>query len=740
MSFNYRQRMTAMGHVVAFLATMALCYVSFMGLVYLLGGHLVKSAILAVAYGIVLFTLAVLLQRLKGCRRHFSRNIEKERITAVLLAMACVFTALPFTHFFTVYSHEREVSATFTEALQEVQEMFVDYEATSEMRIKDYQSRLEKAVRNKKKNSRQYARMGLTKHTEGKVSGGDTLMTDNMVQALRLQLLSPAYMQLRREAQQWLHRAAAGATTRNAFLMGNAREIRTAVGSWQQMMNEAKAVRFYNEATTTPSDTTATVTAHAEAISQRLDQVLTTCSRRAFPTPHSLLLLSICWLALYFPYWLQNRDSKSWERFFPAWMRWHRNVPSAQDVSHVNAVRMSDPRAAAVTTPWMKSASDTFRQRMEKGKGTRDAFVYIAEQLHAGILTKEALIVMLRDDHNLFDADTIEMCLDRGVLTKDELTRDCGIDPQFLSMLGHVPEDVLPREGSITQLPQNTTQFFFWGIPSSGKTCAAGVILRAIQERKVVPHVTIDEHCQGYEYQEILSRIFSGDGHYCILPGRTLVDTNFAIQMTLEDWDHRDHPITLIDMAGELFCSILWQKSGDFNKITEKHLKAQGEFEKIFMAEGADHQKFHVFVIEYGAEDKKHKGFNQDTYMEYGLQYLDQTHVLRDATEGVYVLITKTDQARRNLREGEDLNIHLARYMKTYYPNFLGLLDKYCRDYELCGGKAPDPIPFDIGEVCFNNYCKVSTSRANDMVKIMLARSKGFRKGWLGKVEQWFNH
>ena len=91
-----------MGHVVAFLATLLLCYVSFMGMVYLLKGHLVKSAVFAVAYAVVLFWLSVMLQRLKGCKRRFARNIEKERITAVMLAMACAFTALPFTHFFTV--------------------------------------------------------------------------------------------------------------------------------------------------------------------------------------------------------------------------------------------------------------------------------------------------------------------------------------------------------------------------------------------------------------------------------------------------------------------------------------------------------------------------------------------------------------------------------------------------------------------------------------------------------------
>jgi hypothetical protein len=57
----------------------------------------------------------------------------------------------------------------------------------------------------------------------------------------------------------------------------------------------------------------------------------------------------------------------------------------------------------------------------------------------------------------------------------------------------------------------------------------------------------------------------------------------------------------------------------------------------------------------------------------------------------------------------------------------------------LCGGKLPDPIPFDIGEVNFCNCCHISTERARDVVKVMLARSKGFRQGLAGKIERWFD-
>ena len=46
-SFNHRQKMSALGHVVALTAVIVLGYVSFLGLVYLMKGQIVKAAVIA---------------------------------------------------------------------------------------------------------------------------------------------------------------------------------------------------------------------------------------------------------------------------------------------------------------------------------------------------------------------------------------------------------------------------------------------------------------------------------------------------------------------------------------------------------------------------------------------------------------------------------------------------------------------------------------------------------------------
>ena len=131
--------------------------------------------------------------------------------------------------------------------------------------------------------------------------------------------------------------------------------------------------------------------------------------------------------------------------------------------------------------------------------------------------------------------------------------------------------------------------------------------------------------------------------------------------MTLDDAHGWRHPITLVDMAGELFCTIVWRDNHSERLVTDKHQEALAEFEKILVDEKSEHQKLHVFIIEYGAEDKRYEGFDQDTYLECGLQFLEEKNVLRDATQAMYVLVTKTDQVKYHL-------VLLASIKRGYKP------------------------------------------------------------------------
>ena len=355
-----------------------------------------------------------------------------------------------------------------------------------------------------------------------------------------------------------------------------------------------------------------------------------------------------------------------------------------------------------------------------------DPFEYISRMISEGKLTKQQLLMLVCDNHNLLDSGTVKQCVDAGMMTPQQLV-DGGIDVNFVERLGTIPEDVLPQAGHIYGIEGNTTEVYFWGIPSSGKTCALGTILAAARGATVAKSMKV-EACQGSLYQMKLSQIFKRENFYCTLPGRTPVDTNFAIRTVIEDFGRKDHPVTLIDMAGELFCSILWKKHGLEDNIKDNHLKALEEFEKMLVTNKSDNPKYHFFIIEYGEGEKKYKGFDQDTYLEYGIRFLSEKGVLSDAKNGLFVIVTKTDLVRRDISEDEDPNQYLLGFLNERYPNFFALLQQYCERNGICGGNFPPPIPFDIGEVCFKNYCQVKTERANEVVRLLLSPPKPQQK------------
>lgn len=727
MTFNHRQKISALAHVVALVAIIFLCHVSFIGLVYLWGGNMMLAGVVAVAEAVLLYLLCVLMQRCKAIGRRFGRMIVGERIAVAVTIIACLLTLVPFTHFFHVFGREGEVKRTFGLALDQVGPMFDAYETAAQGRIDDYAAFLDKALKSKKNAKK----VGFNKYAEGKPDDGNLISRNNMVETLSLQLLPPTHQALRNEAEAWVEKVDGGATTLNVFLTGNIQEIQKAVGTWSEAMEGRWTKRLDNEPE--QKRDLGEMKACGEKATELLGQVQDMLSEKGFPPPYALLLCAFCWLLVFMPYWLQERHSKSWEEFWPEWMRVGKNTPPERDVNQVTYVNIDWSKPAMPLEPSLAADIEAFKKEMEKAK---DPMAFLSKRMEEGLDTKQ-LLDMMAKDHNLMHAAMVKECIEKGLFTADNLVNECGIDPRFVNMMGATPEDILPKAGVIRQLPEATTEIYLWGIPSSGKTCALGVILAAAREKVVAKEMEVVQDCQGHEYMEILKKVFPQDDTFVMLPGRTPVATNYAMRLSLDDWQHRSHPITLIDMAGELFCAILWQESGRTQLVTEHHRKALEEFEKILVKEKTEHQKFHFFIIEYGAENKKYKGFDQDSYLENGLAFLEENHVLRDATQGVYVIVTKTDKARLHVGKDGDVEKHLGRYLRTYYPNFLRLLDKYCKDYELCGGHAPNPIPFDIGEVCFDNFCHLSTERARDVVKVMLARSKGFPKGWKGKLARW---
>ena len=84
---------------------------------------------------------------------------------------------------------------------------------------------------------------------------------------------------------------------------------------------------------------------------------------------------------------------------------------------------------------------------------------------------------MLRDDPNIINTAAMRRLLDEGYVTRDEVV-EAGIGQEFIDKLYEF-DSVRPRFDEaepVGPITRDCTEVYFWGIPSSGKTCAMGAI------------------------------------------------------------------------------------------------------------------------------------------------------------------------------------------------------------------------------------------------------------------------
>lgn len=735
MTFNHKQSITALGHVVVALGVIFMGDVSFLGTAYLASGYVAVAAMGASTMAAGLLALSVALQRLKATERHFDSCIAAERIAAAAMVAGCALTAVPFLHFFNVNKHEKEIAAHFHAALAEVGPMFDEYESAAKARAGKYRDALRLAA----KDERLRTAYGIERLGEDRPADADSIVLRNMEKALGLLLLPPEHFRLRKEATEWAAMAQGG-TTWNAFLLGNTRELRRALDEWREFMEKTCARSLANEHLA-GTDMMAPSFHHASEAAGHLDKVEDACSTLAWPSPLGAALFAGCCMLLFFPHWLQSRNSLSWKRFWPqpAWRK--------MGLSKKAAGRCVD---LAQKPEGRDDANDGTRRDgiafilHEANLDFVDSYHCLRKLLQDNGMNASQLALSIRDDHNLLTPSIIQQLLADKVLDRRTLVGKCDIDPVFLNMLDYRPATYAPCERA-TSFDESSTQVFTWGVPYSGKTCVLGAVLTAGKESG---RMVTGPGWQGFEYCRYLLDTFRQDSAYMHVPERTPLDVFHAVRMDIVDGKGKAHPVTLVDMAGDLYCALVWKLLGIDDWLHEMHRRAIGRFERLFLSARPDRQKIHFFIIEYGGHDRLFPAstasnpllsIGPDRYLEEGLNYLDRKGVLEHGTEAVYIIVTKADLARKRLRHGESLQDHLNRYLHTYYSNFIHRLGIVCQKYELCDGQAPPALAFDIGDVCFANFCRLDTSCASDVLDVLARTSKGFRTGWAGKVERFFN-
>lgn len=231
-----------------------------------------------------------------------------------------------------------------------------------------------------------------------------------------------------------------------------------------------------------------------------------------------------------------------------------------------------------------------------------------------------------------------------------------------------------------------------------------------------------DNDSLGYGYMNRLSSLFSV-GEVSVVPGKTPTTATYEMGFDLEDEDGKVHPITCMDLAGELMRCMYRSDAGE--NLSDEELETLDILTNALIdpKTRTKNKKIHFFVMEYGAEDREYDGLKQDVYLNGALQYIKRTGIFQNDTVAIYIIITKVDKA--HARQGQLIDI-LKNYISENYGGFYNGLVKICKDYEINNGIV-EVLPFSLGQVCFQDYCLFDERSAANIVRKLLVRTKGFK-------------
>lgn len=334
---------------------------------------------------------------------------------------------------------------------------------------------------------------------------------------------------------------------------------------------------------------------------------------------------------------------------------------------------------------------------------------------------RERMLRKIREDINEYRPDEIV-----DILSEDDLNSLCnelGIDASVVRnyyppqlTYNYIPE-------SVSDVPIGYTDVFFWGIPSSGKTCALAAILSTIKKDYNMEAPDTEKKF-GAPYRDSLVKIFSND--IGCLPERTNVDrTQYMPFLFYKRGEKNKRKISFFELSGEMF-----KKFYDEVYETETVDESQkGEIERSFKALklllNSNNQKIHFFFIDYNQE-VQHTDSNQSKYLEAAKTYFrDTNNIFKKKTDAVYVVITKSDKIK-----GDNRTETAKVFLEQKFGSFMDVLKNQCEknsvDFKV--------KLFSIGDVYFKRICKIDRSYSIDIILDLLKRVKPESKSIFRKI------
>jgi hypothetical protein len=269
------------------------------------------------------------------------------------------------------------------------------------------------------------------------------------------------------------------------------------------------------------------------------------------------------------------------------------------------------------------------------------------------------------------------------------------------------------------EIPPGFTDVFFWGIPSSGKTCALSVILRTMKDKYTMISPSIKTKF-GATYRDCLVNIFDKNTGY--LPASTQKDRTQYMPFELKKRGNDGYrKISFFELSGEVFKYFYELENGSSILDAKDRQNVESAFDTLNLLLNSENQKIHFFFIDYKQEtkgDKDKHNLTQENYLNAAATYFrDKNDIFKKKTNIVYIVVTKADEIKGGNK------IETAR--EFLEDNFGGFIDSV---KNLCNKNSVDfnVKLFSIGDVYFKGICKINYHYAENIVEDLLRKIRPF--------------
>jgi hypothetical protein len=328
---------------------------------------------------------------------------------------------------------------------------------------------------------------------------------------------------------------------------------------------------------------------------------------------------------------------------------------------------------------------------------------------------RERMLRKIREDINEYTPDEIT-----DKLSNDDLNNLCEELGITASSVKNYTEPNL-RFNDIPQtesdIPADYTDIFFWGIPSSGKTCALAAILSTIEKNYTMEAPDTDQQF-GSPYRTSLVNIFRNNvGN---LPPRTVGDrTQYMPFLFYKRGEINKRKISFFELSGEVF-QYFYDVVNKSQIIENYKIESiENSFKTLELLLNSNNQKIHYFFIDYNQETKHTedtKGLTQSNYLEAAAVYFrDRKNIFRKKTDAVYIVITKSDEIKGDNRIG------IAKdFLQVNFGSFMDVMQNQCKRNSV----DLKVKLFSIGDVYFKRICKINRSYSEDIIQDLLKKVK----------------